>query len=505
MLAGAKKERFLMGSMLWRGWFAFAAFALLHGPARADVDFSRDVLPILQAHCIKCHGNEKQKGGLDLHRHLDPAHIVSDLKTWQTVNEVIAQGQMPPRNQPPLDEKQRQLIAGWVNGVVRQVESAVPTDPGPTLPRRVTRREYRNMIRDLFNVEIDVETYLPESHSASGYDNQVAQLAVPPELFEKYLLLAEHVVDHAFPNIYNTRQKEPIKSWFLGWEGEKGLKARAAAEQNLRQLARLAFRRPAEEKEIATLMKLFDRAFAEKIGFHESLRYSVKGMLVLPQFLFRVESLPPDQTVTAVNDQELGSRLSFFLWSSLPDQELLNLAATGELHRPDTLRRQVKRMLKDPKIGGQSHGVHNLADYFFSCGSPRKSDRAVRRALNGCRRHHRKHWRWWCRHGLRDDHIDRDLPSRQVHCDPICRDVGLLPIVCIGQGCIAFQCHKRPFPARPCHPIRNRLHRTCAHAILAAGKMNPRPLERDLDRIGAVDEQRHPLAQRPSAFGRLEL
>ena len=178
-------------------------------------------------------------------------------------------------------------------------------------------------------------------------------MAVPPELFEKYLLLAEHVVDHAFPNIYNTRQKEPIKSWFLGWEGRKeGLKARAAAEQNLRQLARLAFRRPAEEKEIASLMKLFDRAFAEKKGFHESLRYSVKGMLVLPQFLFRVESLPPDQTVTAVNDPELASRLSFFLWSSLPDQELLNLAATGELHRPETLRRQVKRMLKDPKIGG---------------------------------------------------------------------------------------------------------------------------------------------------------
>ena len=201
---------------------------------------------------------------------------------------------MPPKSQPGLPEKQREQITTWFAGMVRDLETAPPTDPGPSVPRRVTRREYRNLVRDLFDVDVDVDTYLPSPHSASGYDNQASQLAVSPELLEKYLLLAERVVDAAFPNIYNTRQKEPIKGWFAAWEGEKGLKARAAAELNLRQLTRLAFRRPASEQEVAILLGLFDRAFAAKKGFHESLRFAVKGLLVSPQFLFRVESLPAD-------------------------------------------------------------------------------------------------------------------------------------------------------------------------------------------------------------------
>lgn len=335
-----------------RGLLVVMLLLVTSSPLKADEDFQRDIVPILQARCVRCHGSEKKKGDFDAEGYRQMSQVVADLKQWRQVGEVVASGKMPPKGQPPLDAGQREQVARWLKETIQQAESATPVDPGPTFPRRITRREYREIIKDLFDADADVETYLPEARSASGYDNQVAQLAVPPELLERYLLLAERVLDRFYGNVYNTRQKEPIKSWFLAWEGEEKRPARAAAELDLRALAKLAFRRPPEDQEIAALMKLFETAYVEKKGFHESLRFAIKGLLVSPQFLFRVESLPDDDEPKPVDDFELASRLSFFLWSSLPDQELLNLAAGNELHKPEVLRGQVQRMVKHAKIRG---------------------------------------------------------------------------------------------------------------------------------------------------------
>ena len=341
------------------------AFALLLplGNARGQ-DFEREVRPLLAAHCFKCHGKDKPKGDLDLERYAQVSQVVADLKRWRGVGEAVADEVMPPPGEPELDDDARKLVGRWLGETVRQAEEAVPSDPGPSVPRRVTRREYRNMVRDVFGVTVDVEAYLPETRSASGYDNEVSQLSVPPDLLEKYLLLAERVVDAAFPNIYNTRREAPIKGWFVIWEGEplregdkKGVPDRAAAEMDLRQLARLAYRRPADEAEVAILLKLFDGAYADKKNFHESLRFAVKGLLLSPQFLFRTEAPPADGTPSPADGFELALALSFFLWSSLPDAELLGLAEAGELRRPEVLRGQVRRMFKDPR-------ARRLADDF---------------------------------------------------------------------------------------------------------------------------------------------
>ena len=329
-----------------------AAIALLSavGIARGQ-DFDGEIRPILAAHCFKCHGKEKPKGGLDLTRHARRPDVAADLKTWRVIGEAIAEEVMPPAGEPELGEADRQRIARWLGDSVNRAEEATPSDPGPGIPRRVTRREYRNMVRDLFGVTVDVESYLPDARSAAGYDNQADQLSIPPDLLEKYLLLAERVVDAAFPNIYTTRLQEPIKGWFASWEGETtGISARAAAELDLRRLARLAYRRPPDEAEVAILLKLFDGAYADKKNFHESLRFAVKGLLLAPQFLFRTEAPPGDETPIPAEDFELASRLSFFLWSSLPDAELLRLAEAGELRRPEVLRAQARRMMKDPRV-----------------------------------------------------------------------------------------------------------------------------------------------------------
>src|SRR5262249_42274858 len=128
---------------------------------------------------------------------------------------------------------------------------------------------------------------------------------------------------------------------------------RAAATKVARDLARRAYRRPPHDEEIETLLKVFDLAQANKLSYAASLRFMLKGILVSPQFLFitPAQSVETGKTVTTLplDDHELASRLSYFLWSTMPDAELASLADAGTLHEPIVLRRQVKRMLDDPR------------------------------------------------------------------------------------------------------------------------------------------------------------
>ena len=128
------------------------------------------------------------------------------------------------------------------------------------------------------------------------------------------------------------------------------LKGREAARDIVTRFATRAFRRPAKPEEVERFLKLYDKSEKSGQRFEERFRLALSGVLVSPYFLFRVELEPSDAKagdVYAVNEYELASRLSYFLWSSMPDDELFALAAKGELRK--NLDAQVKRMLKDPK------------------------------------------------------------------------------------------------------------------------------------------------------------
>ena len=107
----------------------------------------------------------------------------------------------------------------------------------------------------------------------------------------------------------------------------------------------LAFRRTTEEAEAEPYVALARQALNEGVSFEKALRRALKGILAAPEFLFLEER----QTEEAIDDFALASRLSYFLWSSMPDQELFALAGQNDLHKPDVLRAQVERMLKDRK------------------------------------------------------------------------------------------------------------------------------------------------------------
>jgi hypothetical protein len=121
----------------------------------------------------------------------------------------------------------------------------------------------------------------------------------------------------------------------------------ACARRILLALTRRAYRRPTVEADIADLLPFYEKGRVEG-GFDQGVERALERLLVSPQFLFRVEQ-PPAVPVARVSDIELASRLSFFLWSSIPDDGLLNAAAQGQLHTPAILEREVRRMLRDSR------------------------------------------------------------------------------------------------------------------------------------------------------------
>jgi mono/diheme cytochrome c family protein len=125
----------------------------------------------------------------------------------------------------------------------------------------------------------------------------------------------------------------------------------ACARRILETLARRAYRRPPTAEEVETLLTFYNSGSANG-GFEEGIRAAIERMLVSFNFLFRIEAAPVRAVAgraSPLNDLDLASRLSFFLWSSVPDDQLLTLATRGKLSEPATLDQQVRRMLADPR------------------------------------------------------------------------------------------------------------------------------------------------------------
>ena len=132
-----------------------------------------------------------------------------------------------------------------------------------------------------------------------------------------------------------------------------------AAYRIVARFAERAFRRPVVVAEVERLLTVFDRAQQRGDSFEAALKLPLKAVLISPHFLFLVEPEPEKDGVYELPDYPLASRLSYFLWASMPDDELLRLADEGKLRDEGVLREQVRRMLRDPR----SHG---LAESFTS-------------------------------------------------------------------------------------------------------------------------------------------
>ena len=144
---------------------------------------------------------------------------------------------------------------------------------------------------------------------------------------------------------------------------------RACATAILSKLARRAYRRPVTDSDMSGLLRFYDEG-RKTSSFEAGIEMALRAMLASPKFVFRAERDPAGIAaggVYTLSDLELASRLSFFIWSSIPDDELLSLAEARRLHEPNTLTRQIQRMLADPKsealitnFAGQWLHIRNL-------------------------------------------------------------------------------------------------------------------------------------------------
>ncbi len=124
---------------------------------------------------------------------------------------------------------------------------------------------------------------------------------------------------------------------------------RPCARSIIERLAAQAYRRPVNDGDVQSLMGFYDQGRAEG-GFEGGVRLAIQAMLASPHFVFRLENtLAEDEGLYDVADMDLASRLSFFLWASPPDQELIRVASEGRLSEPDVLEAQARRMLQDPR------------------------------------------------------------------------------------------------------------------------------------------------------------
>ena len=456
---------------------------------------------MVKRYCVSCHNERLKSGGLVLDG-VSLTDLAPGAETWEKVVRKLRTNAMPPANMPRPDAAAKSAFITYLETGIDRAAAAKPF-PGRTESiHRLNRAEYRNAVRDLLALDVDVESMLPADDMSYGFDNNGGVLKMTPSLLDRYMATARHVsrlaigsptiqptaetfrlradlsqdisfdtlplgtrggtaIKYQFPldaeysievepltggtdahqlevSIDGERIKvftvggrrpqaaaavaydvpddslevrvpvkagprvvgvtfvrksgalvESVREPFYTPHAEGGTRSQPSvasvtisgpfaptgvgetpsrqrifacrpsnrqaeagcARQILTQLARRAYRRPATDAQLKELLGFYTDGRTNGT-FESGIELALRRLLVSPEFLYRIEADPTSVapgSVYAVGDYELASRLSFFLWSSIPDEALLDAAAKGSLKNEQELARQVRRMIADPR------------------------------------------------------------------------------------------------------------------------------------------------------------
>lgn len=352
---------------------------LLSTTARAEeeIPFETAIRPLMVKYCTECHDEDVTKGDLNLDRFTTRDQAIDSLALWQRAGMRIENKEMPPRKEEnqPTDEE-RALITKWIGTLqvdeadCSQIanEESVAWYSGDVMSRRLNRMEYEYTLRDLLGVELSLAQSLPaDGAGGEGFDNNGAALFLSAIQMEKYLAGADVAIETALPDRAEEAGDRLAK--LIPVLPSESLAPRDAAKQVLEGFAYRAWRKPVPPESLEGLLTLFDKGQARGDSYEKSIKLAMKAVLVSPHFLFLAEPHPLEKGNYALGGYELASRLSYFLWSSMPDEALLASAASGALQDPNEIQAQVKRMLQDPKaealgrqFGGQWMGISQLGE-----------------------------------------------------------------------------------------------------------------------------------------------
>ncbi len=314
-----------------------------HDALKADASqyFRDQVTPFVKTYCLPCHRSERPtRAGVNFTPALKTPEHAAFTENWKKADVRVRAHDMPPKGAKQPSDEERQTFAGWLP----RLKYLSDKDPGPFVIRRLTKTEYANTLHDLFGVPPSIADGLPDEVSGQGYLNSLSPLQL-----EQYLAIADNVLRQivAPPG----RRRTDLEKRLFGPSSKPSGNPRRAAREIARSLARKAFRRPPTETELDTLVATFDLGTRNKLPWQQALGLMLKGILVSPQFLFITPARDAETNtgITPLDDYQLASRLSYFLWATMPDAELMTLADRGELHKPAVLQAQTKRLLDDPR------------------------------------------------------------------------------------------------------------------------------------------------------------
>lgn len=317
-----------------------------------------EVVAVLEARCLDCHDGETREGGVDLERLLAAKDFRAkeNRKIWLKVDHVVAAGEMPPKKKKPLTAEEQATIGDWFTAafVLKDGREHI----GATPLRRLTRYELIHTLGDLLHVSLKppyvfswefpallpstLETLLPaDAPGESGFTNDATQQAgTAPQLLK--LSAAIDFALKTFANDAAAREK------VFGLKTVPADLPEAKARTILQRFTRRAWRGypSADNEAVVWRAYLGKRKDAEP---QAALLHAMKVALLSPAFLYRMEMVQNRPRPYMVNDRELANRLSYFLWASMPDPELVTKAERGELRRPDVLAAQIDRLLNSPK------------------------------------------------------------------------------------------------------------------------------------------------------------
>jgi hypothetical protein len=341
-----------------------AGVVALGGPAEAQaaelaaVDALHDIQPLLEKHCVRCHGGEKVKGKVDFTLQKTNADVDKAFETWEVAAELVEFEEMPPEDEPQLTPAERELFATWYKKrFVEKVEAA----PAPFTPRRLCANEYRNTLRSLFgfdleNAIIEAEQTVAEKSMVmkllpidppgpSGFKNDTHHYPISSLLWDRYAYL----VDAAIQRLFAPTHRAYLEA-YTGPIGAEGLTA-DQAERLLRKFVPRAYRRDVTPADLAPVLGAVRGLSGRKL--ETALKAEIKAVTMSPGFLYRGVLMPlsasATDTVQPVDDFELAERLSYFLWADTPDDELMRLASQGRLSEPAVYAEQIDRMLAATK------------------------------------------------------------------------------------------------------------------------------------------------------------
>ena len=323
------------------------------------------VKPIMDQNCnTACHNADDKKGGLNLNQFDFILTIQKRGEIFLKAIDHIESGTMPPEGKPPLSQMEKDTLLFYIKKYIK--DALDKPDPGLINSRRLSNREYEYVIEDLTGITVNTDSLLPrDPGGGEGFDNFANTLYVTPLLMERYFEIGETVIERLGSDPSEWRELVPankfsifqsIRHWWYNLFHDQDLAylaTREQAKQAINQFATLAYRRYLRPQEREDLLNFFSEVYLSlpkgSSRYDEAVQEVFKAVLVSPHFLIRQEADPPLEDPYPISGFELATRLSSFLWCSIPDVELLEAAYREELHNPELLRAQVRRMLNDPK------------------------------------------------------------------------------------------------------------------------------------------------------------